>query len=130
MALIGLLASAPLSAAQASDLEIRARNLVSHYFSALMQGDTRTVLRLIDGELLLNRKELLENPEYSEYLSRNYRNSTVSIRDSRQVADNRVEVDASIQKSAEEQFTVLLLVESMDEADEVLLIVSEQDAAN
>jgi len=130
IATVILIACSSLSSAQESGMEIRARDLVSRYFAALAQGDTETVLSLIGGELLLNRQRLLENPEYSDYLSTNYWNSTISVVHSRKIAANLVAVDASIQKSPEEPFTVQLLVESLDEAGETLLIVGEQDAAD
>lgn len=123
-----LISTTALSFAGNYDMETRARNLVSRYFDALTKGDTKTVLTLIGGELLLGRQQLLENPEYSNYLIKNYRNSTVSVTNSRQVDANLVEVDTSIYKSPDEQFELQLLVKSMDETGENLLIVSEQDA--
>jgi hypothetical protein len=126
--LMVLISTTALSFARDYGMETRARNLVSRYFDALTEGDTKTVLTLIGGELLLGRQELLENPEYSNYLIKNYRNSTVSVINSRQVDANLVEVDTSIYKSPDEQFELQLLVKSMDETGEHLLIVSEQDA--
>ena len=129
-AFLGLLACTSLTTAQDSDMEIRARTLVSDYFAALMQGDTQTVLSLIGGEFLSSRQQLLENPEYSSYLSNNYLDASATVTGSSQVAANRVEVDVSIQKSPEEQFAIVLLVESMDTASEILLIIDERDSAN
>jgi len=125
---MALMSTTALSFAGDYDMETRARNLVSRYFDALTEGDTKSVQTLIGGELLLGRQALLENPEYSNYLIKNYRNSTVSVMNSRQVDSNLVEVGVSIHKSPDEQLELQLLVKSMDETGENLLIVSEQDA--
>jgi len=118
------------TSAEESRLEMGARNLVSEYFAALTQGNTELLFSIIGGDLLESRRKLLQNPDYASYLSDAYKDTKVSITGSRQLTNHRVEVDARIEKSLDEQFTIRLIIEDADGTGAVLLIVAEQDSAS
>ena len=108
-------------------LEDNAQNLVSQYLDALTRGDTVFVLDVIGGELLESRRSLLQNPEYSAYLIKAYSDTKVSVIGSRQLTVDSIEVDASIEKTVDEQFKLTFLVTTVKEKRKTLQIVSEQN---
>lgn len=109
-------------------LEENAQNLVSQYLAALIQGDTELLLDSIGGDLLERRRVLLQNPDYSTYLTEVYMGASVSVTGSRQLTANSVAVDAVIEKAADEQLGLIFLVEVVKDKGKKLLIVAEQDA--
>ena len=109
-------------------LEENAQKLVSQYLVALIQGDTEQLLDIIGGDLLESRRTLLQNPDYSTYLTEVYADASVSVTGSRQLTANRVAVDAMIEKTVDEQFGLIFLVEIVKDKGKKLLIVAEQDA--
>ena len=109
-------------------LEINAQTLVSQYLTALIQGDTELLLDSIGGDLLENRRTLLQNPDYSSYLAEVYTGAIVSVTGSRQLSASSVAVDVVIEKSIDDQFGLIFLVEFDKDKGKKLLIVAEQDA--
>ena len=108
-------------------LQENAQNLVSLYLSALLRGDTEMLLDVIGGDLLENRRTLLQNPDYSTYLAEVYTDASVSVTGSRQLTVNSIAVDAVIEKTVDEQFGITFLVEIVKDKGNKLLIVAEQD---
>ena len=109
-------------------LEEKAQNLVSEYLTALKQGDTKLLLEIIGGNFLESRRTLLQNPDYSTYLIEFYTNASLSVTGSRQITDKSIEVNAVIENSVNEQFSLIFLVEIVKDKGNNLLIVAEQDA--
>ena len=110
------------------NLEEKAENLVSQYLVALIQGDTELLLGSIGGDFLESRRILLQNPDYPTYLTEVYTGASASVTGSRQLSANSVEVDAVIEKTADEKIDLIFLVEVVKEKEKKLLIVAEQGA--
>ena len=108
-------------------LEEKAQNLVSQYLAALIQGDTELLLDIIGGDLLESRRTLLQNPDYSTYLTEVYAGASLSVASSKQLSVNSVAVDVVIKKAVDEEFGFTFLVEVVKEKGKRLLIVAEQD---
>ncbi|MDX2505591.1 MAG: hypothetical protein QNL62_14090 [Gammaproteobacteria bacterium] len=109
-------------------LEENAQKLVSQYLTALVQGNTELLLDILGGGLLESRRTLLQNPDYSTYLADVYVDASVSVTGSRQLSASSVAVDVVIEKSIDEQFGLIFLVELDKNKGKKLLIVAEQDA--
>ncbi len=63
----------------ASGNNVETTSVMDQYFGALTNGDTATLKMLLGGDLLKKRSSLLNNPEYSGYLSATYLNATFKI---------------------------------------------------
>lgn len=109
-------------------LEENAQKLVSQYLTALIQGDTELLLDIIGGDLLESRRRLLQNPDYSTYLTDVYADATVSVTGSRQLTASSVAVDVVIEKAVDEQLGFTFLIQVVKSKGNKLLIVAEQDA--
>jgi len=87
-----------------------AKHVVNQYLTALVQGDTNTVVGLLGGNFLQNRKRLLSNPTYPTRLQEIYSNVTYSIIGHQVLNISMVTVDVNIvwSDSKEEKYRFLL----------------------
>ncbi len=101
--LISLMAPLCLHPAFAQDAQTPATgsnaetaSVMNQYFGALVNGDTGTLKTLLAGDLLEKRSSLLDNPEYSGFLSATYMNASFKILNYDTSDPNIVRIDALI----------------------------------
>jgi hypothetical protein len=82
--------------------DIEAESLVSTYLSALHQGDTYTIKQTLGGDLLEARGNLLDNPSYSNTLSRIYSTANSNITRVSYIDPQHIAVDAVIELNPDE----------------------------
>jgi hypothetical protein len=97
MALLCLHLTFAQGAAPASSVNDAQVSLVmDQYFGALVNGDIATLKSVLGGDLLKKRSSLLDNPDYSGYLSATYMNATFKILSIETSKPDTVTVDALI----------------------------------
>ena len=103
--------------------DIEAESVVSTYLGALQQGDTVTIKQTLGGDLLEARGNLLDNPSYSNTLSRIYSAANSNITRVSYIDAQHIAVDAVIELNPDEILQCRFIV-AKDE-NEQLKIVEE-----
>ena len=75
------------------DEKIAAEYLLISFFDAQVEGDTKTIEKLLGGHLLKKRKKLLNNPSYKEFLRRTYKSARLQIISYKKLRKNSIQVD-------------------------------------
>ncbi len=86
--------------------EIEAEDVLISFFNALVKHDTSAIERLLGGKLLAKRKNLLNNPDYSEFLRGKYSNASFEIVRAKGNKKNRMKIDAKIILNDQESMQV------------------------
>ncbi len=109
--------------------EDEATAVVLSYLDALSQGDTLTIKQLIDGNYLEKRRGILDNPNYTNTLSRMYSNANSEILGTEYIDDQqqRIAVDTLIELSKDEILQSRFIITRVDQE---LKIVEEVESAN
>lgn len=90
--------------------ESEARSVVLTYLDALGQGDIFTIKQLLGDEFLEQRRNALDNPSYSSFLSKRYSLASSSIVGTQQLNQHQMAVDALIELSPDEALQCRFIV--------------------
>lgn len=123
---VGLLASLWLcTAAVAQELptELEARTVAAEYLDALGRGDIGKIKQLLGGQFLANRRQVLDNPSYSDLLSKRYGTATSTILGTEQASGGQIAVNAQIELSVDETLQLRLILAR--NADSEIKIIGE-----
>lgn len=91
--------------------EIEAKAVLISFFNALVDSDTRAIEELLGGKLLKKRKRLLNNPNYSEFLAKRYRDTRFEIINYKRIKENRIQIDVKIILNEQESMRVRYFLE-------------------
>ena len=106
-------------------IESEASSIVLNYLDALSQGDTIAIKELLGGQYLENRSTQLDNPNYTNTLSKIYSNANSEILDTEIIDDINIAVDTKIALSPDEILWRRFIVTKDD--DEKLKIIDERE---
>lgn len=101
--------------------DIEAEAVVSTYLGALQQGDTITIKQIIGGNLLEARGNLLDNPSYSNTLSRIYSTANTNVTKVSYIDSQRIAVDTVIELNPDEILQCRFIV-AKDESEQLKII--------
>jgi len=117
--------------AQSADLaqiEQQTMSTVDAYLSALISGDTETIMSLLSGNLLRKKLSILSNPNYPSQLKSFYNNADFIINKVKIETDDKVSVNATLVISNEEQLTFTLLLENNSSLNKYTIYDETQEA--
>ena len=89
-------------------------SVVNQYMWALSGGDTGTLSKLLDEELLKTKKSTFSNPGYSRFLIKLYKNSSYEIVDSEIKDNGMVAVDVMVTYPGKDQSSFRLWLKNSD----------------
>ncbi len=76
--------------------KMEAEAILNRFFSAQITGDTKTIEKLLGGDLLKKRRRLLNNPSYSGFLRRTYKNIRFKIMGYKKINEDTIQVKVMI----------------------------------
>ena len=107
--------------------EADAKSVVLRYLDALSQGDTQTIKQLLGDEILESKGIILDNPNYSNMLSKMYGLASYDVIGTSVVDEQNIAVDTVINLSPDERLNPRFILAADNGED--LKIVEEQESA-
>lgn len=87
--------------------------MVNDYLAALTRGDLETLKSILDGPFLSDKKQLLNNPDYRDFLQEFYAQARFEILGSRWVKGEWIEVDTRINFSEQNKTKIQFLLKEI-----------------
>ena len=112
-----------------SDSE-QARAVIDNYMSALVSGDTDTIIDLLGGHFLVQRRQILNNVEYSNLLQERYQSLRYEIATETVLSGSRWAFKTHLYFGNEDQMTLLLTIKKSDHQDEVIYEIIDEKTIN
>ena len=97
------------------DEKLEAEDVLVRFFDAQVLGDTGTIKTFLGGHLLKKREKLLNNPSYSDFLRKTYKNARLEIIAYERLKENTIQIDTIILMNEQEtiQVNFILVKESL-----------------
>lgn len=90
--------------------QLEAEAIIDSYCKALISGDVNEIKSLLGGEYLEQKRQLLKNPIYPDFLRERYSNAHCELVNNTLVDENRVEISVNITLNGGETLQSLFLL--------------------